>query len=117
MSNIAALDQELNDLVTQGKILEAFDRFYADDVVMQENTAEPYAGKALNRKREEDFLASVEEFHGAKVLGTAVNGDLSYSEWELDATYKGGHRVKLSQVAARRWRDGQIVHERFYYKS
>ena len=36
MSDIDALDQELNDMILQGEILEAFDKFYADDVVMKE---------------------------------------------------------------------------------
>ena len=54
-------------------------------------------------------------YEKARLLGSAVNGDTSYSEWEFDATYKGAGRVKLTQVAARRWKNGQIVHERFYY--
>lgn len=102
-------------MILQGKILEAIDKFYAEDVVMQENLDAPFAGKEFNRRREADWLASVEQFHGAECTGSAVNGDLSYSEWTLDVTYKGGVRVKMSQVAARRWKDGQIIHERFYY--
>jgi ketosteroid isomerase-like protein len=113
--NVATLDKQLNDQVLAGDILGAFDRFYADNVVMQENSETPIAGKAANRKREEDFLASVEQIHGAKVASSAVNGDVSFSEWEFDATYKGGVRVKLAQVAVRRWKNGQIINERFYY--
>ena len=44
-----------------------------------------------------------------------VNGDLTYSEWEFDATYKGAGRIKQTQVSARRWKNGKVVHERFYY--
>jgi hypothetical protein len=72
-------------------------------------------GKDTNRKLEQDFFSSIEQFHGAKVLGSAVNGDISYSEWEYDYTPKGGKRLKLTQIAARRWRNGKVVHERFYY--
>lgn len=114
-TNTAELDRQLNEQVLAGDILGAFDRFYADDVVMQENSAEPSVGKAVNRKREEEFLASVEQFHGARVLSTAVNGDVTFSEWELDATYKGMGRFVLAQVAVRRWRNGQVIAERFYY--
>jgi ketosteroid isomerase-like protein len=113
--NVAELDRQLNEQILAGDILGAFDAFYAEDVVMQENTSEPTAGKAANRAREQAFIDSVEEFHGVKLLGSAVNGDRSYSEWEIDATYKGGVRVAASQVAVRQWRGGQIVHERFYY--
>ena len=112
---VNALDQELNQMIPAGKILEAFEKFYAEDVVMQENTEAPKVGKDVNRKAEQDFLGSIEQFHGCKLLGSAVEGDRSYSEWELDVTFKGGHHVVLTQVAARQWKGGQIVHERFYY--
>ena len=114
---VAALEQEVNAAVLAGQILEAFDRYYADDVVMQENAATPTAGKAANREREIKFLESIEQFHGAQCLGSATAGDTSYSEWVLDVTFKGGVRVKLEQVAVRRWRHGQVVHERFYYNA
>ncbi|MDX2151363.1 MAG: nuclear transport factor 2 family protein [Bryobacteraceae bacterium] len=114
-NNVSELDDQLNRQVLAGDILGAFDRFYAEGVVMQENNAEPVVGKAANRAREEAFLASVEQFHGARVLSTAVNGNVTFSEWELDATYKGAGRILLAQVAVREWKDGLVVRERFYY--
>lgn len=116
VQGIKSLDDQLNRQIMAGDILSAFERFYADDVVMQENTDEPKVGKAVNRQAEQAFLDSVEQFHGARLLGSAVEGDRSYSEWEFDATYKGVGRFKLTQVAARQWKNGQIIHERFYYK-
>jgi ketosteroid isomerase-like protein len=113
--DVKALDAELNQSILSGKIMEAFEKFYADDIVMQENSGAPRTGKEANRKFELDFVSSIQEFHGANLLGSAVDGNRSYSEWELDATYKNGQRYKLTQVAARQWRNGQVVHERFYY--
>jgi ketosteroid isomerase-like protein len=114
-SNTATLDRELNQAILAGDILNAFEKFYADDVVMQENNSPPFHGKDVNRKREEDFVNSVQEFHEARLLGEAVNGGTSYSEWEYDVTFKNGTRTKLQQVASRRWKNGQVSHERFYY--
>jgi hypothetical protein len=111
----AELEAELNRQILAGDILNAFDKFYAEDVIMQENSSEPFAGKALNREREVQFLNSVADFHGAKLIGSAVNGDRTYSEWEIDATYKGAGRAVLTQVAVRQWKNGQIAFERFYY--
>ncbi len=113
--DVASLDKQLNDQIAKGDILGAFDRFYADNVSMQENADEPFVGKAANRKRQEEFLASVEQFHSATLLASAVNGDTTFTEWELDATYKGGARIKMAEVAVRHWENGQIVQERFYY--
>ena len=114
-TDVRALDADLNKRITSGDILGAFDTYYDEHIVMQENTTEPRVGKPTCRQYEEAFLASVEQFHGATLLGSAVNGDLSYAEWEFDATYKGAGRIRQAQVAARRWKNGKVVHERFYY--
>ncbi|MGC4048979.1 MAG: nuclear transport factor 2 family protein [Paludibaculum sp.] len=112
---IAQLDAKLNNDILTGKALEAFDELYDENVVMQENSNEPFVGKAVNRQREIDFFSSIEEFHGASVLSSAVNGDVTLSEWLYDVTFKGGTRFQLAQVAVRRWKDGKVVNERFYY--
>jgi hypothetical protein len=114
--DVKTLEDELNQQIQSGAILAALERFYADEVVMQENSDVPKIGKEACRNAERAVLDAVEQFHGVRLLGNAVNGDTSYSEWEFDATYKGAGRVKLTQVAARRWKDGLIVHERFYYQ-
>ena len=113
--DVATLDKQLNDQILKGDILAAFERFYSENVSMQENSDPPFVGKAVNRKREEDFVASVEQIHEVKLTASAVNGDTSFSQWEFDATYKGGARAKLAEVAVRRWQNGQVAQERFYY--
>ena len=50
MTDIAALDNDLNEKILTGKALEGFEKYYADDVVMQENSEAPFVGKELNRK-------------------------------------------------------------------
>ena len=114
-SNVAALDKALNEAILSGKALEAFEQYYAEDVVMQENSDEPRLGKEANRKAEIEFFSSLAEFHEGKLLSSAVNGDVTYGEWFMDVTFKHGFRLKLAQVAVRHWKNGQIVNERFYY--
>ena len=58
----------INDMILQGKALEAFETFYHDDVVMQENDNAEFIGKDVNRKREEEFFNSITEIRGAKPL-------------------------------------------------
>jgi len=116
MSNeIADLERVLNQMIEAGQAMEAFEKFYADDVVMQENTEPPREGKDECRKYEEEFFGNVAEFHEGSFQGGAAEGDRSYSEWIFDVTFKDGTRTRNDQVTARRWRDGQVVHERFYY--
>jgi ketosteroid isomerase-like protein len=114
-NDVAVLDKALNDAILSGKALDAFEQYYADDVVMQENSEEPRAGKEANRKAEVEFFSSLSAFNEGKLVSSAVNGDVTFGEWFMDVTFKNGHRAKLAQVAVRRWKDGKIVHERFYY--
>lgn len=114
-TDIKPLDDQLNEMILTGKAMEGFEAFYADDVVMQENMAPATEGKAANREREIAFFTSVEAFHGAQLLATAVNGDVSFGEIHMDVTFRGGARVLMAQAYVRRWKDGKIVHERFYY--
>jgi len=116
MSKVEELDKKLNDAILSGKAMEAFEELYDENVVMQENSDPEFRGKDFNRKREQDFFSNVEAWHGGQVLASAVSGDVSFSEWTMELTLKGVGRIKLDQVAVRRWKDGKIVHERFYHK-
>jgi hypothetical protein len=79
--DVATLDGQLNDQIAKGDILGAFDRFYAENVTMQENSDEPFAGKANNRKREEEFIASVQEFPLANGSSTPPTKAARVSSW------------------------------------
>ena len=116
MSDVKQLDDELNNMILTGKAMDGFEKFYADDVSMQENADAPNVGKEACRAHEMEFFASVEEFHGAKLVSSGVGEDgATFGEWEYDLTFKGGGHVTMSQVAVRRWKDGQVASERFYY--
>ena len=108
----------VNDMILQGKSLEAFEKYYHEDVVMQENNNLAVAGKVANRKREEEFVGSITEFRGAKVLKVAIGEDnITMVEWHMDYTHKDWGVMNITQVAVQQWQDGQIINERFFYGS
>jgi len=107
--------EEIKALVLQGKAMEAFEKFYGDDVVMQENETPATVGKAANRDRELDFFSKLTEFRGADVKAVAYGEDVIISEWFLDYTHSEWGKVTHDQVSVQRWKDGKVVHERFYY--
>jgi ketosteroid isomerase-like protein len=67
MSDIKTMVEDLARMIGEGKILEAFDKYYADDVVMQENNEAPRVGKEVNRKFEEAFVNGITAFNEFKV--------------------------------------------------
>lgn len=107
----------INDLILEGKALEAFDQFYHDDVVMQENENPAVIGKAANRKREEDFFGAITEFRGAQPLKVTVGENTTMVEWHFYYTHKDWGERNYTQVSVQEWKDGQIISEKFYYNS
>jgi ketosteroid isomerase-like protein len=106
--------EALYDYIRTGRILEAMDEFYADNVVM----TEPYhttEGKAANIEREKQFLASVKSWEQFDVKATAIDGNVSLSEQQMQWTTTEGKVMHVEQIAVARWENGKIVHERFYY--
>ncbi|WP_019503018.1 SnoaL-like domain-containing protein [Pseudanabaena sp. PCC 6802] len=116
-TNLQAAFEDIKFLVLQGKAMEAFEKYYGDDVVMQENETAPTIGKAANRQRELDFFSKVVEFRGIEVKNVAYGDDVIISEWFVDYTHANWGKVTHDQVSVQKWKDGKVVHERYYYAS
>ena len=112
------VQQRLNDLfgyIRQGKIIEAMTEFYDRDAAMQENANPPTVGQAANIEREKQFMSGVKEWKGFNVTASAVGDNVTFYECSLDFIATSGQPVHMEQVVVSKWRDGKIVHERFYY--
>lgn len=107
--------EDLHDYLRQGRILEAMEEFYADEVVMEEPAYGATHGLAANIEREKKFVESVKEFKNFQVLRLGVSEDASFYENVMDWIDVEGNPVHVEQVSAAEWRDGKIVRERFYY--
>jgi len=108
--------EDVYNHVQQGKAMDAFENYYADEVVMILEDGTEVEGKDANRDRENEFFGSVESFNGMEVVAITANENdetTAVESW-MDVTFKGGNRVKLEQVATQQWKDGKIVKERFY---
>ena len=115
MSKLNHLENDLNSMILGGQALEAFEKYYAADVVMQENSEDPRVGKDINRKNEEQFFGSIKEFHGAELRASAVGDDVSLSECMFDVTFQDGNRVQIEQALRRTWSGAKVTKERFYH--
>jgi len=111
---------KINDvykLLGEGKAMDAFEKYYHEDVIMIEGNGEKHEGKDTNRKRETEFFGSIEEMHGAGVDAIATNeeeGITMVENW-MEVTFKGGNKIKMEQIARQKWKGDHIIEERFYY--
>ena len=113
-SNWKRANEDLNALLEAGKAMEAFERYYAVEVTMQENETAPREGKALNRKLCTAFVEHHPDLR-LRVLSVAYGENLSIQEVLFDYTSEEGIRIRYPEVAVRHWENGQIVREKFYY--
>jgi hypothetical protein len=117
MDSLLEKINELNDLVLQGKALEAFETYYHDDVIMQENEMAPTIGKEANRKREREFFSGILEFRSAKLLKLTVGENITMTQWHYDYTHKDWGVRNYTQVSVQEWKNNKIVKEQFFYGS
>jgi len=118
----ANLRQRLNDLfgyIRQGKIIEAMNEFYDKDTVMQENANPPTKGLGTNIEREKQAMSGVKELKGFTITASSVGDNVTFYESTYESTSDfvttGGEPGHVEQVSVAKWKNGKIVHERFYY--
>ena len=115
-----SLKENVNDLLAmigQGQMLDAFEKYYAEDVVMQENNEKPRKGKDANRKFEQEFLAGIEEVYGGEIKNIAFNEETGVAmiQSSMDVKFKGMDRILMEEVSVQQWENGKVVNERFFY--
>ena len=69
---LADLVLQLNQLIISGKTIEAMERFYAENVTMQENDDSPRVGKLVCLEHEKSMLFSVKSLKST-LLNQAID--------------------------------------------
>lgn len=113
-TSINERDAALNARIQAGDVLGALDEFYCPDVQMQEGMGETVNGRTENKQRLGQFLGSLSKFNGATLHSSAVGDGVSLSEWTFDMVGGDGAPIVWNEVIRRQWKDGVVVHERYY---
>ncbi|MBC8044296.1 MAG: nuclear transport factor 2 family protein [Rhizobacter sp.] len=109
---LTALD-ELVALAAEGKPMDAFEKFYHDDLEKTDLDGVLVVGKAKNREIGLQLLSKVKAIRDFSRVGTVVKGNRSFLVWSLDFDHADNGQVKVVQVAIQDWKDGKIIRERF----
>jgi hypothetical protein len=110
--------KKLNTLIREGKIKEAFERYYGDDVIIQVNGNRPIIGKEQNRKREVIFLQEIEKLNSAEIKSVTFGGiddNVSMTEWVINIENKNKASKTIYRVNVQHWKDNKIINEKLYF--
>jgi len=108
-----------NELAQQEKWFEIHDELFADNVRSVDPENSPYfgyaEGKAPVRKKGEEFVKKVREFHGAHTTQPVIAGRHFAVGRSFDITTEDFGRIKIEEIMLYEVKDGQIVLEQFFY--
>lgn len=118
MTKLKSNVENLNALIKEGRIAEAFENYYSEDVVIQVNGNAPIEGKEQNRKRELIFLREIEKLNSAEIKSVTFGGaedNVSMTEWAIHIENKEGEQKTIYRVNVQHWKDDKIVNEKLYF--
>ena len=108
-----------NELAREEKWFEIQDEFFADNVRSIDPSGSPYfgyaEGKDAVRKKGQDFVSRITDFHGASTSEPIVAGNLFAVAREMDITVTGHGRIQINEIMVYEVKEGQIVSEQFIY--
>jgi len=100
--------------IERGEFLKALSKFYAEDMIAQENNLPPRIGRAAQTANEEAALKRM-RFDSIKVVSYLVDGDRVAINYLFEMTTMQGDRLRMDEIAYQLWRGDQIVNERYYF--
>ena len=108
-----------NELAKQEKWFEIQDELFSEDVTSTDPAHSPYfgyaEGKAAVRRKGEDFIKKIEDFHGASTTEAVIGGNYFSVGREVDITLQGFGRVQINQIMLYEVKNGEIISEQFFY--
>ena len=115
MSNdIQKLENEINELTGQGKMLDAINAHYCDHCTFTESDGSARKNKAEQLAHLTGFFGTLESFDGAKMHGSAIGENYATSEWTFNMTAKDGTKIEWNEVLVRNYKDGKVTSETYY---
>jgi sulfate adenylyltransferase subunit 1 len=115
--DFSAAVTDFQNLISEGKTLEAIEKYYADNVQLQENNDAPRVGKTVALAHEKGNMERVKYFKiNIKSSVLDETQGLVMGEMQLDFETLKGDVKQISEAFVQLWENGKIVFEKFYYK-
>jgi hypothetical protein len=108
------LVEELDNMVVNGQMIEAFEKFFHDDCVTHYSHKDKSAGKAEKKSRLVHFFKNIAETNSVVLHSVAVGDNVTMSEMTFEYTFNDGTRLRWNEVLRRIWADDKVIDERYY---
>ena len=108
------MENAINTLSAEGKMLEAIDQYYAENCIFTESDGSSRQSKAEQIAHLTGFFGTLKSFDGAKLHGAATSENYGTSQWTFNMTSQDGTAIEWNEVLVRNWANGKVISETYY---
>lgn len=113
--DIKTLATEMDSIVAQGAIVEAVEKFFAEDANTSDYNKVTTTGKAQMVEKMKGFADAIAKVNGIELHRTIVDGNVTASEFTFDFLMKDDSSIYWHEIIRRIWNDeGQVIQEEYF---
>ena len=112
--NVSALLTAKNDLVKQGAIVDATEKFFAPNAQTRDFEGTVTTNKAEMLVKMNGFAGAIQAVNGITLHNTSIDGNVSFAEFTFDFDMKDGSKILWHEIIRSVWENGLIVHESYF---
>ncbi|MCL6274163.1 hypothetical protein M3P19_09085 [Muricauda sp. 2012CJ35-5] len=113
--DIRTLATEMDNVVAQGAIVEAVEKYFADDANTSDYNKVTTTGKAQMVEKMKGFADAIAKVNGIQLHRTIVDGNVSASEFTFDFLMKDDSTIYWHEIIRRIWNEeGQVIQEEYF---
>lgn len=107
--------REMDELVTQGAIVDAVTKFFADHAATSDYRDVTTSDKRQMIEKMETFTGAIANVNGIQHHHTIVENNISASEFTFDFDMKDGSKIYWHEIIRRVWNDeGKVIKEEYF---
>jgi predicted flap endonuclease-1-like 5' DNA nuclease len=112
--NLPELVSALDQLMVAGQFQQAVDDYFHPEAIFHSNRYDRIVGKAAKQQQVARFVQHIAQIELVELQSSAVNGNVSLSEFTFAFRWHDGSSTRYAEVIRRKWHDGQVIDEKYY---
>lgn len=112
--NVTELLAQKNEMVLKGQIVEATEKFFADNASTMDFDGTATTDKSQMVDKMKGFAGAIAKVNEITLHNASASGDVSFAEFTFNFDMQDGSQVLWHEILRSKWENGKIVHEQYF---
>jgi len=112
--NLSELVAAKNELVLNGKMIEATEKFFALNATSTDFDGSTTKSQSEMVTKMQGFLGAIAKVNGITLNHSAVTGNVSFAEFTFDFDMADGSKILWHEILRSVWENGKIIDEQYF---